>query len=542
MLGMPATAHGETGKGGRGDSPSVSVPESRAGRVPIPGVSPTPSPPAKAVFQTHTKDVTAGGAGVGGSSFVASVAVHLGLTQVHAGGLLSVSTPAKPSTVAVPVAKPRSETPSLASPGAGGIALNVPPRSSATPANAATPMTGPAAAITASTPVAGGIRPMSVAPLTSRQGGSTTLSPMDSGGSGGSGNPGNPILGVSGGNVVGAAVSASVTAPGVATFQTVTWNISGAETSQSYTNQTGTTTDLPNPTPGTSGTGSSAIKFYWNATAGAHTVTATVTYAAPFTGGGTSNTVTFTVVAPTVTVNKLLIDSYPLVWQTNVDGANHPGFTLQGTSGSNGFSLGSEVTLPNTATESGNYVFIQMASATLTVTNQSTGPHTLTTGGFVLDNNPQFTTPTSAGWLAYAWTSDPVNPGGTVSVAAWSQNPTAPVDQPKLPAPSANTASGPDLPIEMNINLQFYDWLVYRSGSGIWVGIGKTNTLTVTGDEKLNTTTNTWAPVGALTPTAGGTIVYGGPAGPLFVTWTGYMTATDFSPPYSRPYWAVPQP
>ena len=275
------------------------------------------------------------------------------------------------------------------------------------------------------------------------------------------------------------------------------------------------------------------------------TVVPTVTYAAPFTGGGTSNTATVTVIAPAVTPGKFVIDSNPLVWLTNVNGKGTPGFTLQGAI-TNGFSLGSEVTLPGTANQSSHYGFIQMVNATLTVTNKSVGPHVLTTNGFVLDNNPQFNLPTDLGWLSFtSWISRQLNPGDTFSLPAWTKQvngPNSPVDTPRLYAPFGNVAGVDDPPIEMKINIQFYDWLIYQSGSGLWVGIGKTDTLTVTGDEKLDPATNTWSPVGALTPDGPGEIVTGGPAGPTFVTWTGYLTATDFNPPYAVPYWPRPRP
>ena len=372
------------------------------------------------------------------------------------------------------------------------------------------------------------------------------------GGGGGSGNPGNPTVTVNGDNVVGGPTTATVVAPGGATFDSVSWKITGAAKSQSYTNASGTTADLPNPSAGNSGGVSSSISFFWNATTGPETVVATVTYAAPFTGGGTSNTATVTVIAPAVTPNKFVIDSQPLVWLPNINGTGKPGFTLQSTPPPptppdppvpivNGFSLGSEVTLPGTANQSGHYGFIQMVNATLTVTNKSTGPHVLTTNGFVLDNNPQFFLPNDSGWLSFgSWTSPQLNPGDTFSLPAWTKQvngPNSPVDTPGLAAPSATVAGLPDPPIEMNINVQFYDWLIYQSGSGLWVGIGKTNILTITGDEKLDPATNTWAPVGALIPGDKGVIVFGGPAGPTFVTWTGYLTATDFNPPYPNPYW-----
>lgn len=90
----------------------------------------------------------------------------------------------------------------------------------------------------------------------------------------------------------------------------------------------------------------------------------------------------------------------------------------------------------------------------------------------MLDNNPAFNGPNAQGWLAFgSWNSDSLNPGDTVSNIEWQTG--SPIDLVTLKAPFANVMSSPDPPIEVELNAQFETWLVYRSGSGIWVGIGK---------------------------------------------------------------------
>jgi len=385
-------------------------------------------------------------------------------------------------------------------------------------------------------------------------------SPMDSsgggqgggGGSGGSGNPGNPTLSfgtlnnVPGpNNVVGGDMLVNVVAPGtVATFATVTWEVTGAEQSQNYTNQTGSMTQLTNPYAGVVGGHSPALKFAWDATAVTHTIKVTVLYAAPFSGTGTATT-SVAVVAPTV--NSLVMDSYPLAWFNPLPNSSFPGFTLQGGPGNGfpagaGLSPGASVTLPATATTPGRYGFIQMASLSYVVTNPATGNHTLTSNGFVLDNDPNFKNANDFGWPAFGgWASLTVNPGATVSNTPFTgtqAQPVIPLDVPRLGALTAIDVNGAnDPPNEANLTFQISDWLVYQSGGGCWVGIGKTNTLLANGDEKLAGNPLTWSPNGALTPAPPGVVIGGGGVAPTFVAWTDYMTHNDFNPQYpNSPY------
>ncbi len=355
-----------------------------------------------------------------------------------------------------------------------------------------------------------------------------------------SGSPGDPTIDLGSiNNVVGGDMRVTVGAPGSATFSSVSWEIPNAEQVQPYSNQKGSTTPLANPIASNVGGSSSSIQFFWDNTTGAHTIKVTVTYAAPFSGMGTASA-SVSIVAPTV--NSLALDSYPLVWRDSL-GGGFPGFTLYGagvppTPTGSGLSPAAEVTLPADAMQSGNYAFIQMASFDYVVTNPQTGNHTLITNGLVLDNNPKFKGPTGQGWLAFeSWMSDRVAPGATVSNTAFApySSMNAAVDAINIIAPTATANGNPDPANEANLILfQVTDWLVYRSGNGIWVGIGKTGNLSVTGHEKLAGTPPVWSPVGALTPAAF-VVIPGGGAGPTFVTWGDFMTDHDFSPPYRDP-------
>ncbi len=130
--------------------------------------------------------------------------------------------------------------------------------------------------------------------------------------------------------------------------------------------------------------------------------------------------------------------------------------------------------------------------------------------------------------------SSRVNPGATVSNTAWAPGtPGSPVDTPTLVAPTAIAGGNPDPANNANLNAQFSDWLVYKSGNGIWVGIEETQALLVSGIEQLTGTT--WSAVGQLTPGGYGVIEHGLGVGPTFVTWSDFMTHHDWSPAYPYP-------
>ncbi|MEJ7637112.1 MAG: hypothetical protein WKF75_03755 [Singulisphaera sp.] len=47
-----------------------------------------------------------------------------------------------------------------------------------------------------------------------------------------------------------------------------------------------------------------------------------------------------------------------------------------------------------------------------------------------------------------------------------------------------------DTATEMKIDMKFEDWLVYRSGGGIWVAIGTVGPLNVSGHVRVNAADN----------------------------------------------------
>jgi hypothetical protein len=357
----------------------------------------------------------------------------------------------------------------------------------------------------------------------------------------GYGNPGNPNLYLSGDNMVGGKATAVVTAAGGATITSVTWNIVGAVKGQDYTNASGAIIPLGNTANLPVSGPSTGISFYWNATPGNHAVTVTVTYGGMWSGSGSAS-VNTTVVQPTV--SRFVLDSYGLNWDGNLNSpqAGPPGFMLSDTQTSKGFSLGATVSLPATARYPGNFGFIQLISTTITITNQNTGVHTMSTGGYVLDNNPQYNTPNGAGWLGFgSWNSLLVPPGGSQTITEWTI-PGAPIDAPQIPTFEANAGGSPDPAIEIEWDASFADWLIYHTStpdSGLWVGLAITPLFSVHGHEQFNTTTQTWSPVGTQSPSQPGVIVTGfpNPNGPQFVNWTNYMTNFNYSPPYPTPPW-----
>lgn len=143
---------------------------------------------AKPVFTSHTINSPSGGQGVP----VLVPTLQPASAERLASGLITVSTPSSPSAAEIPIVKARHQSPSVASPHSGGTALNAPSSFQAALANAAAPTP---TSVAASAPVAGGIRPMTLAPSTSHQSGIASLSPMDmSGGSGGSGGSDTPPI------------------------------------------------------------------------------------------------------------------------------------------------------------------------------------------------------------------------------------------------------------------------------------------------------------------------------------------------------------
>jgi hypothetical protein len=208
-------------------------------------------------------------------------------------------------------------------------------RAGAVNSNTHPPASAPSPQPSVPNPNAGSIRSLSMAPSNSAAVSALTvavasavgaeqarpaLHPLAPSGHGGGvaplaeGGPNDPTIHFSGDNVVGGAGEVILSAPAGKTLQTVTWQISGAEQSQSFVNSKGSATDLPNPDgPLPEAGGSAQLDFFWNLQTGDHTISASVVYANNG-GAGTSNTVTVTVVAPSVVKHQVTYT--PLAWGT----------------------------------------------------------------------------------------------------------------------------------------------------------------------------------------------------------------------------------
>ena len=371
---------------------------------------------------------------------------------------------------------------------------------------------------------AGAIRPLSMAPTNSGAASALTAAvaaaagaeqaglaaqPSTLGGSGGGGGSNNPTIRFSGDNVVGGAGEVVLSAPSGLSLQSVTWQISGAEQSQSFVNSKGSVTDLPNPDGPLPEAGSTAqIDFFWNLQTGDHTISASVVYANN-AGSGTSNTVTVNVVAPSVSSYKVTYT--PLVWGT-IPSTGTTGFFLTPP----GMTYSATVSLPAAANTSGQFLFAQLTSWNNTDTTAKTGVHQYNTNGYVLDNPLSMPNPGDPGYPIAGMTPITVNPGGQAST-----QPGAPSDVPY----QAYLGSGNDFARELKVNMQFVSYVVFKTQNGIWVGLGSSPALTLIGDEAWQN--GAWTANGAPSPANGGTL--NGNSSLQWMTWTGYRTATQWT-------------
>ncbi len=333
----------------------------------------------------------------------------------------------------------------------------------------------------------------------------------------GSPGPTTPTITYSGVDLIGGQARATIAAPPGKTITSVTWQISGAELDQSYTNVQGKTTDLPSPYVVNGGGGSAGLTFYWNATDGDHTIGATATYDDGTSGAAAP--LTETVLKPTV--NSFTIDYTKNAWGAIAGG--NAGFRLD----SPGMVYHATVTLPNNAVASANFGFIQLASCNDTQDNAVSGHHVINTGGFVLDNDPGMTNPGDPGYLLDNWTSPLMTAGKAVST------PPAPNELTDAPQTRYAQKSGTpttDWSLELKINDQFVTYLAYHPNPGIWVGLQVTPAFTMGGDATYDMTNNKWNITG-VTPAQGGTLT--GMASQQFITWTNFATASfSWNPPY----------
>ena len=449
-----------------------------------------------------------------------------------------VSTPPAPNRVASPSSKvgssgtesnipvsptisiaPRSIAP--APPAAAGVGSQaVPIGGTATSPGAIRPLAlaPPSPDAPASAPVAADSpRSSPQAPSTAGQG--TAVTPSYSSGGG---NPGNPTITYvtnagmdSSESIVGGWAKVTLSAP--AALQSVTWQVSGAMKSQSYTNAKGKTTPLPSPAnpDWTNGT-SSQLTFYWDASPGIHNISASVVYAGN-RGSGTSNAVPITVLAPKV-------DSFKVDYTKNgwgdVTGGGVYGFHLD----PRGLTYNAQVSLGNSADASGSFAFIQVISENSKNTNKNSGLHSYNTGGYVLDNFPSLTQPTDPGYLlGGTHIYGPINPGGSASTPV-------PTDLDDDPRVAFRTNGGMDTALELDVEKQIVTNLVFKTTRGLWVGLSQTTVFSMTGSETYDTKAATWSSVpGSLSPAQAGTL--SNLDGLRFVTWTNYYTQFGWDPP-----------
>jgi hypothetical protein len=360
-------------------------------------------------------------------------------------------------------------------------------------------------------------------------GAGTAISPLSSGGggqsgggqSGGSGGgSANPSINFSGTNVVGGFGEVVLTAP--KPLQSVTWQVSGAVQNPQnppLTNSQGAApTPLANPDQVPQSGQSAILDFYWNLQTGNHTISASVVYANN-KGTGNSNVITVNVVAPTV--NAFQVSYTPYTW------GQIPAGPLAGQTGFyDTLTYSATVSLPAGAKigqGSAQIAFIQTISANWSEPCTISGQHTKNTGGMVLDNVPN-TGPNGTGYLLNNATYGPVPSGGQYTIPA-----PLPTDCTAVPW---QNAGGGDTCTEVNVTTQFATNLVFKTGTGIWVGLSVTTpVLTLQGDEVWNANNNQWVQ-GNMAPSPGQAGNLTGNNNLTWVTWNGYFTSFPWVKPF----------
>ncbi len=359
----------------------------------------------------------------------------------------------------------------------------------------------------------GAIRALSAAP-TNSGGGGGMAAPLDtSGGSGGSGPTMAQIYGPSmsiypsGDAVIGGAGQGILLASGSVISQ-VTWTASGTELNQNYSVPSGSTTDWTGVTnfyPG--GTSQSFTSFYYNYQAGAHTISADVT----FTDGSTDNfSTTVSIAKPTVGITSRNWDASSLVAQGGVAGGQFQGH----------FTLSAVVTDPGTI-DGGSVGFLQLITGTLThtQTNPTGGLTTYTrdSNGSVLDDAPG---QQGAAALFLSPYVQNVQSGQTITATG--------VDFPFATYLSTK-AEGADT--SYSANYQFNTYLLYKPAGGIWVKLLSTRSpLQVSGSMSYSgPPVDSYVSPGGLLPSNAGGDGLQNDLG--FVSWTGNWTTTPWNPP-----------
>jgi hypothetical protein len=340
------------------------------------------------------------------------------------------------------------------------------------------------------------------------------LPTMSGGGSGGGGG-GNASLTSGGEAIVGGVYQVGVVVPGKQ-LQSTSYTIAGAEQSQTYRNLSGSTTDLPSPVNHTpTGSMSDNLTFYWNATPGDHAVSVSYTCT-----DGTSGTLSTTINITKPTVSDLSFTYGPFSWGITPGGSL--GFFEA--AAPNNMQLSATVSEP-AGVSGGNaqWCWIQKINFRADNTNTLNGTSTdyvYSTGGWVLDNDPDLKNDNDAGY-PFPTTPFTVNVGGSTPGTA--------DDQPWWRF-GQDANSGPCT--DFKVSYQFDDYVMFKPNAGIWVYVAETSSyLSMSGEEQL--VNGNWQVVTAATPNANGSINWINPSYGL-LTWNNYFTkmTANSNPPF----------
>ncbi len=314
---------------------------------------------------------------------------------------------------------------------------------------------------------------------------------------------------MSGGSLIGGVATAGVSDTG-GHIQSITYTVTNAELSQSYTLAQGATTPFSDPVThnlGVGGGNHDSLTWYWDTTVGNHTASVLVTY----TDGSTANlSRTIAVAQPTVNAFNVTVAAAKLApyqnWTNGQVTLNSPGIQYTAT-----------VTAPANS-EGGMFGILQKVNDNITITNNV--PHVFNTG-WVLDNQG------TAGyfWLVQNQTFN-VATGTTVSTPALNGNPPPPQDN----APAFHAVQSPNSGpcTAYTGSIQFQDYLVFQPTGGIWVELSQSASYSMNGNATWNAGQNQFVgtasistPNPATTPTLG------------FVSWNGYASNGSYNPIYT---------
>lgn len=344
--------------------------------------------------------------------------------------------------------------------------------------------------------------------------------------------------------IIGGSYSAVVaTVASGATIRSVTWQITNAVESQAFDNMSGETNPFVGLTdPGGGGfnppVSSDDVGFWWGASPGLQTITATVT----FVDGFVSPPQTYQVYVTQPTGSSLAVDSPAYSWvQQNIDPnnkQNYPGFEAGGKDGV-GFTVTGQTYLPAGSGDGAEIGIIQKVNRVQSLQNDITGPHTVNYGGFLLDNRPP-DEPDAPGYMLVESAEFPA--GSPPQFVTFNDAPSAFIIQGQMPGTQG--FKNYDFCARITVNFQFQDFLEFKPGGGIWVQLQSTPTFSFSGDYKFDEATQTWGPTGNPPPD--------GPPNPSpsrdttidgsddlgFTNWTDFAGDgyRDWSPTYPYPF------